>query len=70
MGSQGAGARVDPADPRLETRIAPVEPLVLDQDAVEELVVLWVVEYCVLEEREGDAVRDAEVAEEVVAAVQ
>jgi hypothetical protein len=44
--------------------------LVLDEDPVEELLVFWVVENRVLEERESDAVGDAEVAEQVVASVQ
>src|SRR5438105_14323788 len=61
--------RVDAPDPGLQARIAVAERLVLDEDAVEEVVVTCgEPQHGVLEERESDAVRGTELAEEIVAA--
>ena len=65
----GAGALVDPLRPGPQPRVAAAERLVLDEDPVEELVVAGrQSEDGVLEEREGDAVGDAELVVEVGAA--
>ena len=57
---------VDAPDPLLEPRIAAVEREVLDQDAVERLVVGRVEDQPVLQEREGDCVERGELVAEQV----
>src|SRR6266511_3633006 len=68
-GGSGARPLVQAADPRLDSR-PPVDRLPLTQDLVERLVVLVVRVHGVLHERKRDHICDAELAEQVVAAVE
>jgi hypothetical protein len=47
--------------------MAPVEAKVVDEDSVEKVIVVLVPDQAVLQKRERRAVRDREVAEQVVA---
>ena len=59
---------IDAPDPRREPRICPIELQVLHENPVEGLVVLLAPDQPVFQKREGSAVGDGEVAQEVVAA--